>query len=57
MTVPFLSFINGVWDILKKYWLAFFAVWFYPIGIWFLQPRITKILGTKNKVSRSTKEL
>jgi hypothetical protein len=23
----------------------FFLIWFFPIGIWFLQPRINKIFG------------
>lgn len=30
----------------NKYWTVFIAVWFYPIGIWFVQPRIRKILNS-----------
>ena len=26
----------------------FFMLWFFPIGIWFLQPKINKLLTTKN---------
>jgi len=24
----------------------FFLFWFFPIGVWFIQPRVNKLLGT-----------
>lgn len=26
----------------------FFLLWFFPIGVWFIQPRVNKLLGTNN---------
>ncbi len=26
----------------------FFMLWFFPIGVWFMQPRVNKLLGEKN---------
>lgn len=26
----------------------FFLFWFFPIGIWFIQPKVNQLLGTKN---------
>jgi hypothetical protein len=26
----------------------FFLLWFFPIGIWFIQPKVNSILGEKN---------
>lgn len=26
----------------------FFLFWFFPIGVWFIQPKVNQLLGTKN---------
>ena len=26
----------------------FFLFWFFPVGIWFIQPKVNKLLGSKN---------
>ena len=26
----------------------FFLFWFFPIGIWFIQPKVNKLLGQEN---------
>jgi len=31
----------------------FFLIWFYPIGIWFIQPRINKLFDDTNKLPTS----
>ncbi|MEZ5105254.1 MAG: hypothetical protein R2757_21440 [Draconibacterium sp.] len=33
----------------SEYLGDFFLIWFYPIGIWVLQPRIHKIIEKQNK--------
>lgn len=27
---------------------SFFLFWFFPIGVWFIQPKVNKLLGTSN---------
>lgn len=32
----------------------FFLIWFYPIGIWIIQPRVNKIIERYNNISENT---
>lgn len=37
---------------ISEYLDEVFLLWFYPIGIWFIQPRIQKIINKKNEVQQ-----
>ncbi len=39
-----ISFLEGK----EKTWAYFFLIWFFPIGLWFLQPKLNKIYTSKN---------
>lgn len=33
-----------------KYIGEFFLIWFFPVGVWFIQPRINKLIDSQNKL-------
>jgi hypothetical protein len=32
----------------------FFLIWFYPIGVWLVQPRVNRLYAGRSSVERST---
>jgi hypothetical protein len=35
----------------------FFMIWFYPVGIWIIQPKINQLFNDKNRIDLTTSEI